>query len=76
MLAVFQVDLEVAHRRLWPWCIELAGAIVASYPGKIHPFYAIGRGLTGRRRLARCARRGIHSRVLHRALKVIGGVLC
>ena len=75
MLSILQMDLEISHSRLRPRGIQLAGAVMTSYPGQVHPLYALGRRLAGWRGRAWLACGGIHRGVLHRPFEVIGGIL-
>jgi len=68
------MDFKIPYRGLGTRRVQLAGTVVASYPGQVHPFDAFGRRLAGRRGLARCFGGGVHSRVFHHALKSVGWV--
>lgn len=75
VLSILEVNLKIAHRGLGPRGIELPGAIMASYPWQVHPFYAFGRRLSCWWSLARRTSSGVDSGVLHCAFEVISRVL-
>ena len=73
MLLILQMNLKIAHCRIRTRRIQLSRAVVTSYSGQVHVFYAFG-GLTRLGCRAGHFGRCVDGGVAHRAFEAVVGV--